>query len=349
MTAGKRRGLGRMLPWLAGMAMACGVAGAQSAAIISDGQVVLGIDDLAQLNVPGGVASVSGTTAVGVRYVPAGGSDQYEVTSHGCLCEGWGVAASGVSGYANNSAGTAGLTADSFASTATTATVVTSSANLRVTHEFVLSSATDLLYEVIVTIEALADVTDVEYRRTMDWDADPTPFSELVTIGGTAAASAVLDASNDGFSSSDPLSSICGNFGVGSCLQGDFVDSDFPFNFADHGANFDFGFGDLSLGETIDFSIFYGGADNVNAAFTAMNAAGIEVYSLGRALGDLDGDGFDDASGALTPTYIFGFSGVGGVIVPPGAPPVIPVPATLYLLGLGMIGAHLVSRRRKAA
>lgn len=97
-----------------------------ASAIIDNGTVQLGVDDLGQLNVPGGVPSpVSSTTAVGLRYLPTGN----EATSHGCLCEGWGVAAnfadaSSGTGYANNSTGIAGLSLVSFTSDATSATSV---------------------------------------------------------------------------------------------------------------------------------------------------------------------------------------------------------------------------------
>jgi len=336
---------------LTGVALLAAWGGAaQAGAIIGDGNVKLGVDDLAQLNIAGVVPSTGGgETTVGVRYIPSGdlsGSGaEYESTSHGCLCEGWGVAASGASGYANNALGTAGLVQDSFVSTATTATVVTTAtaANVKVTHDFALSPDTDNLYKVTVTIEALADVTNVEYRRTMDWDADPTPFNELVTIGGTAAATNVAGASNDGFSSSDPLSSICGAFGIASCLQGDFVDQGYGSS-NDHGANFDFIFGDLATGETASFDIFYGGADNVTDAFATMAAAGVEVYSLGRSDTDVDGDGFNDSTGAATPTFIFGFAGVGGVVVEPGP---IPVPAPLALMAIGLLGVFASKRLRK--
>ena len=305
-------------------------------AIIYDGNVGLGVKDLGQLNVSGGVASVSGETRVGARYLPATGGE-YEVTSHGCECEGWGVSGSGVSGYANNSSGTSGLVSDSFVSDATTATSVTSltGGSLTVSHSFALSTATDNLYEVVVTITANADVTDVVYRRTMDWDTDPTPFNEYVTIGGTAAA-ALLSSSDDGFCSSNPLSSCTGIL-EGS---GDFTASGPD----DHGANFDFGFGDLLQGESVSFSIFYGGADNLTDALATMIAAGIEVYSLGWSGDDANQDGFSDASGAVTPTFIFGFKGVGGTVV--GR---VPEPGILFLMGFGLMGMGIARRKARRA
>ena len=302
--------------------------------------MVLGIDDRAQLNIGGGNPSVTGITTVGMRYLPGGaGTTEYEVTSHGCLCEGWGVSASGGSGYANNSLGTAGLSADSFVSTASTATVVTTAAaaGLKVTHSFALSGATNKLYELVVTIENIGAgaATDVTYRRTMDWDTDPTPFNEFVTIGGSAAATAVKSANNNGFCSSNPLAACNQLFAGGT---GDFVD----LGPADHGSNFDFGFGDLAAGDSVTFSIFYGGADSVADAFTVMGAVGIEVFSLGRSGTDVNGDGLRDSDGALTPTYIFGFSGVGGTPVVP-----TPEPGTIFLLGAGLLGLGLQRRRRR--
>jgi len=309
-------------------------------AIIADGNVKLGVDDYGQLNVAGGVDDVApGTeTIVGLRYLPpSAGGDEYESTSHGCLCEGWGVAADGASGYANNALGIAGLTLISFTSDATSATSVVSMGDLVITHAFALAAETDNLYRVTVTIEntGATDIADLRYRRTMDWDTSPTPFQEYVTIGGTAAATSVLAATDDGFCSSNPLAP-CGTIVAGS--SGDFVASG-P---ADHGANFDFGFGGLLAGESFAFDIFYGGADSGAAALAALGAVGAEVFSLGWSFKDVNQDGFDDETGALTPTFIFGFAGVGGDPLPPVG---VPEPGTLGLLCLGL-GLLFRSRRR---
>ena len=320
---------------------------AYAGAIVTDGNVSLGVDDYGQLNIFGGTSSVSGTTAVGVRWIDGGG-DQFESTSHGCVCEGWGVAASGASGWANNNFGApTNLGLSSFASTATTATSVTTMGDLEVTHSFALSPDTDNLYKVSVTIRntGAATATDVEYRRTMDWDADPTPFDEYVTINSGTSTNLVTY-SNDGFTTSDPFDSIVGCFTFGiACIQDtDFVDEG-P---ADHGANFDFNFGDLLAGESVEFSIFYGGAENTAAALAAIGAVGAEVYSFARSGCDADDDGFADFTGCgfgsdITPTYIFAFAGVGG-------DPVVDVaePGTLFLLGAGLFGMGLARRRRSA-
>jgi type IV pilus assembly protein PilY1 len=319
-----------------------GMAGvSQASMIITDGNVALGVGDLGQLNVAGGNADVTGITGVGLRYISDG--VEYESTYHGCECEGWGVAADGTAGYANNSVGTAGLSLVSFDSTATTATSVTSMGGLlQITHNFALAAETNDLYRVAVTIENIsgADIASLLYRRTFDWDSSPTPFSEFVTIGGTAGASAVLAANDNGFCSSNPLVGCSPQLGN----SGDFTAAG-P---SDIGANFDFDFGALLTGESFTFEIFYGGAANRNAALSALASVGAEVYSFGWSGLDVDQDGFADVSGAITPTYIFGFSGVGGtVVIDPTDPTPVPAPASLLLFATGFLA--LFARRKRHA
>ncbi|WP_214000547.1 hypothetical protein [Arsukibacterium sp.] len=328
---------------LAAAAALLGMAGAsQASMIITDGNVKLGVDDYGQLNVSGGVADVTGLTGVGLRYLDDG--LEYESTYHGCLCEGWGVAADGIAGSANNSFGApSGLSLVSFDSTASTATSVTTMGGLlQITHDFALAAESDNLYRVAVTIENIsgADIAELLYRRTFDWDTSPTPFDEFVTIGGTAGASAVLAANENGFCSSDPTvscSSIFGNTGDFTAAGPD-----------DIGSNFDFDFGALLAGESYTFEIFYGGAANRNAALSALASVGAEVYSLGWSGLDADQDGFGDANGEITPTYIFGFAGVGGtVIIDPDDPVAVPAPASALLFASGLLA--LFARRQRYA
>jgi hypothetical protein len=283
-------------------------------AILDNGTIQLGVVDQGQLNEPGGSPSIcEGVTVVGLRYIPTGG----ESTSPGCLCEGWGVADGvvGDSGYADESKGVSNMTVDSFTSTATTATsVVTVGTTFRVTHDF-RPSATPNLFECEVTIENISgsDLTDVRYTRQMDWDTEPTAFDEYVTIQGTAAAANVLYADDNGFQIPDPLSSR-------SALNvtGDFVDNGPD----DHGALFDFGFGPLVADDSLSFFIYYGAAGNEADALAALGAVSAEVYSFGQCNWDGVGDPVSTCSytggtyGASTGepnTYIFAFSGVGGV------------------------------------
>lgn len=305
------------------------------AAIIDNGTIQLGVDTLGQLNVAGGTPSpVTGTTEVGLRYMPTG----YESTSHGCLCEGWGVGIgeTGAAGYANNSSGTGGLTAVSFVNTASTATSVVdlASGGLRVTHAFAPAAETANLYRVSVTIEntGATDIADLRYTRTFDWDIEPTTYSEYVTHKGTGTTTTLLKSVDNGFESSNPFASrseiLPGTTDV------DFEDS----GAADHGSNFDFGFGALKAGASYSFDIFYGAGANEADALLALGKVGAELYSLGQS--GLPGGGANND----TTTFIFAFKGVGGsVVVPPPAP--IPLPATGLML-LGGVGAIGALRRR---
>lgn len=329
------------------LALAIGLSPAvATAAIITDGNVSLGVDTLGQLNVPGGVADVVGQTAVGVRWIDPSGTE-YESTSHGCLCEGWGLAVGGASGYANNAIGSGGMLGVSFVSDATTATSVVQiiGTDVQVTHSFSLAAETNDLYRVRVTVAntGTTDATGLIYRRVMDWDASPSPFSEYVTIQGTGTTSLLIGSSNDGFANSDPLSGALASI-VGGCgVLTDFT----ACGPADHGAGFDFGLADLAGGESYSFDIFYGGAANKAAALTALGAVGAELYSMGWSYLDPDQNGRGD-TGAVTPTFIFAFKGVGGTVIVPPNPNPVPLPAAGWMLLAGM-GALAASRRRRKA
>jgi hypothetical protein len=296
-------------------------------AIIDNAVVQLGINEAGHLNVGGGTLSSgnSPTNAVGLRYMPTNG----ESTAPGCLCEGWGVAdaSSGLTGYANISAdgGVRNLTVESFSHDASSATsVVSLGGQIRVTHEYRPSSSANL-YEALVTIENIGTtaIGDLRYTRTMDWDIAPNTFSEYVTVQGTADAANVLYASNNGFNSANPLG---GRGTLWPHYTGDFTDQG-P---QDHGAHFDFGFGELAVGAQKQFRIFYGAAGTEADAMGALGAVGAEVYSFGQA--NYDGSGWEAAPNVGAPTgthgattgephtFIFAFSGVGGK--PVGAMPV---------------------------
>ena len=280
-----------------------------ASAIISNGTIQLGVWDEGHLNVPGGApSSGTGTTEVGLRFVPTGA----ESTAPGCLCEGWGVAdaTSGGAGYANEAIdGIQNLTVESFNSDADSATSVVLVGNgvggnlMRVTHDYQPSAATPNLYAVRVSIENLSgSAIDPRYRRVMDWDIEPTAFREHSTIQGTAGATDVSFASNDGFASANPLS---GPSDLG--FTGDFIDAG-P---TDHGALFDFDFAALPAGETKTFTTYYGAAATETAANSALAAVGAEIYSYGQP-STAGGPSLGEPN-----TFIFAFEGVGGTPVFP--------------------------------
>ena len=296
-----------------------------SAAVITNGTIQLGVGSFGQLNDAG----------IGLKDLRT----SHESIAPGCECEGWGAAnaANGTTGYANNSLGTSNVVTSSFTNTASTATAVVDIAgatSMQVTHTFAPSASSDL-YEALVTIKntSATAITDLRYRRVMDWDIEPTAFNELVTIQGVGAT-ALLFSSDNGFASGDALSAR------GSILGGttnvNFVDSG-P---TDHGALFDFGFGTLAAGDTKTFKIFYGASLTEAGALTALGTVGAELYSLGQSR--------DDATGGRRgySTFIFGFKGVGGTVIP-GA---VPESSTwmMMIVGFGAAGSALRLRRRNA-
>jgi hypothetical protein len=283
-------------------------------AVITNGLIKLGVKDEGHLNMSAaGIPSkYNGTTAVGLRLIYPDGSES-EATAPGCLCEGWGASADGVSGYANVDVdfGANNLTLVSFNATADTANSVVEvdsggGAVLEVTHDFHPSTDTANLYEVVVTLKNVSgvDITDLRYRRTMDWDIGPTTFFEMVTIDSGTATDLVM-VTNNGFDTSNPLS--VPNLAGGYYTTGDRVD-DGP---DDHGAFFHFEFQDVNAvtpladGESKVFKIFYGAAFNEPDANAALAAVGAEAYSFGQPYNLSPDHGEPN-------TFIFAFAGVGG-------------------------------------
>lgn len=323
---------------VAGLAlMSAGAANA--GAIITNGTVTLGVNNSGELNVAGGVPSLSGTTTVGLRY----NANQAESTADGCLCEGWGVGlrSLGIAGYANQSAGSGGYSQISFTSTATTAvSVVQIGSSMLVTHNY-HPSATANLYQVDVSVKNISGVAfsagDLVYRRVMDWDIQPTAFSEYVTIAGVPVALGLANGNNvrgtsdNGFANSNPLTAA----GTISCASNtNFADCG-P---ADHGALFDFEFEGLADKATREFTTFYGAAGNETDALNALSLVGAGLYSLGQASTP------GGAASGTPNTFMFGFGGSGGILVPPIS---VPEPGSLALAGLGMLSL-LAMRRRKS-
>lgn len=298
---------------------------AAQGAIITFGNTSLGVNPTGELNVLGDGPGGSGLYGVYRNGVG-------DAISPGCACEGWGVALrSGTdvfSTFANQSSGSGGFgSANSFGATSNTATSLVSMADLPVSirHAYGPSLAADVFQvQVTITNNGSSPLADLIYRRAMDWDVPPTPFSEYVTHGGVtqnlvANGGNVLYAGNNGFASSDPVASPEWNLSVLPTYQGGFVDTtNSNFNKAgpeDHGSVFDFSFGTLGSGQSRIFNIYYGSAANESAALTKISTLGVNVYSFGQPS--------DSADPADSPTFIFAFGGVGGS--EPGLTPDTPI------------------------
>lgn len=268
--------------------------------------VALGVNDAGHLNFSNSATNPLNASAMGLSYrFPEGFRD---ATAPGCLCEGWGVAVTTseglrAAGFANQSSGSGGLTGGSFSSSTTRATsqIGLSEAPVVVTHAYGVSLAPNLFQgNITITNTGSTAISDVVYRRAMDWDVPRTEFSEFVTHHGVvanleSAGGAVRFASNNGFATSDPRQNAGGEY-----QNIDFVAAGPD----DHGSVFDFAFGTLEAGESRTFNIYYGAAATKAGALAALDIINADVYSLGQSW-DNGGPGDD------LPTFIFAFGGVG--------------------------------------
>lgn len=271
------------------------------AAVITNGVVSLGVNPHAQLI----VAANPVQGLVGVLFNPTGNDG----IRSGCECEGWGaafVAPTAVSGWADNAFGApVNMVVKKFhASDKDAESKVIIGGEIEVTHFYKPSARTPYLYQADVTIRNIGstDVTDVRYTRVMDWDIEPTPSADVITLrGNPSRPNPLFRSTNNGFDIPDPLQPA--RLPIGPFLNADFTDAG-P---VDHGALFDFRFmgptltedGILKPGESKKFTIFYGAAPTEGAALQALAVEGVEVWTLGQT-----------ATGGATGTpntFIFGF------------------------------------------
>eukprot|EP01084_Bolivina_argentea_P012696 23777_1 len=290
-------------------------------AIIGNGDVILGVDDAGNLNVPYrqvDALNLPATNPNKASYVglrnggDLGEAGVYASTEAGCLCEGWGVGVTTGSGnfdaYADISVGGFSLNQIDFVGvdggTTATSKIGDVTGRFEVIHDFYPSPDTDYAFEAEITITNVGseDFSQTLYRRVMDWDISPTEFSEYVTIQGTAATSLIYSSDN-GFCHPSPFQT-CTERAAGT-TDVDFEDSG-PI---DHGAVFDFSLGALAQGESVTFYIYYGVGPGEVAVELALVAIEAEVASWAHNAGD-PVTGFPY-------TFFFAFTAVGGDPIQP--------------------------------
>ncbi len=292
--------------------------------------IALGVNKHGHLNTRTGNIATN-AIATGLAYKWPTDSRWRDATAPGCLCEGWGVSGNGYVGRAAvDTGGIYGLTLDSFEPSIAniksvtkmgptgswySRTPVKDSEILQITHDYgPAAEAQHTLFQGLVTISNISDkkVTNVRYRRTMDWDIPLRVFYEYVSHGGVAKSISasglpkLIQSCDNGFETPNPLGGCRNLSWRGSTNNVDF-DHSGP---QDHGSSFTFQMPDLRCGESVSFMIYYGVANTRVKALEAIKAVGAELYSLGE--GGYAKDGI---------TFIFAFKGVSGVRLATDLPP----------------------------
>lgn len=308
---------------LSGLLLAGGLVAAQAApAVLDTGVLRMGVADNAGLG-----------QGIGVGFVGPTG----DAIKPGCLCEGWGAAAGGSSGYTDGASGTSGITSALLTTTVASGaglsaqSVVVMSNGLQVTHTYSYAAGGSL-FKVAITLTntTAGSLSDVRYARTLDWDVTPGFFgSNYTTVYGgtpTGPGGRVLTTSTDPFAPADPM-----------VFRGQEQDMNVVNSAGDKGGFFVFGFGALLAGESVSFDTYIGASRTVGGLKAALGSVGVEAYSYTTGNNVADGD--------FAPAYGYGFAGLG---LPPSLPGGdVPEPASIALIGVALLGLA-ASRRRSA-
>ena len=297
--------------------------------------------------------ATSNPGSVGIAYKWAGGKPSsgngtnyaagwWDATSPGSKWEGWGasgnlpVSGKVITGYASVDAGgiSTNITVKSFVvdSTSIKSTVwisdpadPTKAPLLEVTHVYGPTSGTTNpnLFQALVTITNISGgtLTDVRYRRIMDWDMMnnlTTVYTDMVGVASSYASTytpKVFDACDNGGSwysiTPDPtIACKPAPLPVSASTHVDYagIGGTISNQTTNLGASFTFQFGDLLCNESAVFYIYYGAGTSRTAISSALNTVGASIYSLGYDIN------------YPTIAFGFGFKGVSGSAVAPTLP-----------------------------
>ena len=267
-------------------------------------------------------------------YYPLG---WYDSTSQGNKWESWGAGAidnrnqkawASISAHIGQSKATASttMTVKSFTVDATSvkSTVWINDTSglpmLEVTHLFgpTAGATNKNLFQGLVTITNISGgtLTDVRYRRNMDWDVLENVFTPSVDAVGVRSSYmgtnypkiwSYCDNGGEDNQAANPFTA-CKPYNS-STLNLDYTGFNGKnYSSAGTGSSFDFQFGDLYCNESATFYIYYGAGNSRESLNAAMTSVGATTYSMG----------YDPNYPTLA--YAFGFKGVSGTAVPPALP-----------------------------
>lgn len=281
-----------------GITVSAGLSTSLMSTYLTNGTVQIGVNDAGDLNSPGTTPSLTGSTSIGLRYIPTGA----DALSPGCLCEGWGAqlisgGSSVALGGANRARG--GILGDaqvtSFVSDGTTATsTVVINGRLKVIQTYRISTASPNMYQDTITFTDLSGVGGtVKYRRVLDFDVEPTAFNEYMTVKvGTGDTGFVTYTDDNGFASPLPTDAS-----TPILASGQFTD----IGPTDNGALFDT---QLTLpsgaGASVTMTAWFGVTASATTAASALSSVGATSWALAKPITT------GNPSSGTPNTFIFG-------------------------------------------
>jgi hypothetical protein len=318
------------------LAVALGLGGAHAA--LADGTLTNASGSfIAGINSDGSL--YTNTSGVGIQRT----ADDFDPLAPGTPRDSFGVAAGGVSGYADEfDFGVSNLVANSpltFGAGNTTASdsffLNNGSGNiLEVTESYSFVGPQSNIVDVHTTLTNVSgSATDVMYSHDVDWDVAPTEDFEITSASPGAFPSPITDGSSYGFENPDPtipfISSTSGTTG--------------PFGPGDLGGGFKADFGSVANGASVSFDVLEGISDSTqtNADLTAEVQALGATYSLTTYNSDNSGPpaGINSAVLAFVPGATLPAGGGGGSSTP--------LPVGAYTIPFAAVCAGLFVRRMK--